>query len=252
LRRGVRIEDHLYWFPAGPLRLLLDPDTEDRRDDPSYPSTPPEMVAFGSTGCDGDHYGLLVHAPELELEDYPLGNFCPMDSEGFCARGPGVAKAIGSLLYMCAQGGPNEGVLDIFQAHMGAKIGPTTDDPLSNWPESGWHGGRPWRVPDGWRFVPTRDGIGVLAPAVMFGGEDPEPALPWQSSTVDWKVHGEAGKRALEGGYFGSALLHLREAYPLHWFTSSTRWVMEAMVEAYRGLGREGTARRLEERARRG
>lgn len=103
-------------------------------------------------------------------------------------------------------------------------------------------------MPEGYRFVPTRDGVGVLAPMATFGGEDPEPALSWPSWMVNERVHGEAGMRALRAGIFGSAMLHLREAYVLCCHESPA---FEAMVEAYRRLGREEKARRLIERSER-
>lgn len=36
-----------------------------------YQGTPPELFPVGSTGCDGDHYGFLLHAPELDLDELP-------------------------------------------------------------------------------------------------------------------------------------------------------------------------------------
>src|SRR3712207_4947917 len=55
--------------------LYLTPDCR-------YQQTPPELFPIGRMGVDGVHYGYVLHAPELGQEEYPVGQLCPMDSEG--------------------------------------------------------------------------------------------------------------------------------------------------------------------------
>src|SRR5579862_8573328 len=66
--------------------------------DAAYPQTPPELLPIATTGCDGDHYGYFVHAPELGLADYPIGNLCPMDSDGFTLQGKSTPEALERLV----------------------------------------------------------------------------------------------------------------------------------------------------------
>src|SRR5438105_3448690 len=72
--RFTEFVGRLYDFANGDPAVCLDafetalglfPQGEDAR----YSGTPPELFPVGTTGCDGDHYGYLLHAPELELDD---------------------------------------------------------------------------------------------------------------------------------------------------------------------------------------
>lgn len=252
LRMPITDDDllnHLGWLPAGPLATLLYGDHEHRRKDPAYSSTPPEMVAFGSTGVDGDHHGYVIHAPELALEDYPFGNFCPMDfGWGFQSWGSSTPIAIerGLVNSWEQRGGLNSGILQVFLEALG--ITPDVDNPPSV-PDARAHWQGAWldSTPAGYRFVPTHDGIGALAPAHLFGGQDPEPYLPHQAWHVDAMVHARAGIRAFRAGFFGSALLHLKEAIPSPDDVVDAE-ALAALVATYHALGRSSVADRLLER----
>ncbi|NJR70092.1 MAG: hypothetical protein HC771_16685 [Synechococcales cyanobacterium CRU_2_2] len=51
-----------------------------------YRSTPFELFPVLYSGCDGIHWGPVVHAPELQLSDYPWAEHNPAEYEG---RGSG-------------------------------------------------------------------------------------------------------------------------------------------------------------------
>jgi hypothetical protein len=46
-----------------------------------YDLSPPELSPFAATGCDGGHFGYVIHAPELPATDYPVGRFEPSDHD---------------------------------------------------------------------------------------------------------------------------------------------------------------------------
>src|SRR6187549_990923 len=66
--------------------------------DARYSGTPPELFPVGRTGCDGDHYGFLLHAPELDMDDLPFGHYCPMDSHGVVMLGSTTVQGIASVM----------------------------------------------------------------------------------------------------------------------------------------------------------
>ena len=63
-----------------------------------YWGTPPELFPVGSTGCDGDHYGFLLHAPELDLDELPYCHYCLMDSDGVILVGSTTIQGIASVM----------------------------------------------------------------------------------------------------------------------------------------------------------
>jgi hypothetical protein len=47
-----------------------------------------------STRVDGEHFGYLIHAPNLALSDYPIAGFAPMDRNGAYLLGPSTFVAV--------------------------------------------------------------------------------------------------------------------------------------------------------------
>src|SRR5688572_28711137 len=78
-------------FYADICDLYLGPD---RR----YQQTPPELFPIGGMGVDGVHYGYVFHAPELRRDDYPIGELCPMDSDGVFLVGSDTRTAFENLI----------------------------------------------------------------------------------------------------------------------------------------------------------
>src|SRR5262249_13786095 len=141
-------------FPAGP--------------DARYWGTPPELFPVGSTGCDGDHYGFVLHAPELDLDELPYAHYCPMDSDGGILVGSTTAKGIASVMawhssYDCARQEVKKLLIEkkklLIDVASFCSIQPDEErDPAIP-------------VPGGWRLLPSSDGIGTLAPAKLFSRE---------------------------------------------------------------------------------
>ncbi len=173
----------------------------------SYPCTPPELFVFGSPGVDGIHYGFVVHAPQLQ--PYPIAALNPTNTDGG-VRAVGRAKE--SPVTM--------GGLEI---HDGSVYDPQ------------WPAVAPI-VPPGWRYVPTVDGIGVLAPQTAFG--DPPPVdVGFYAALAPVE---RAATVSLMKGYPATSLLVLREFFANnhHGDAVSVRAVLRLMAQAYRALDR--------------
>lgn len=173
----------------------------------SYSCTPPELFVFGSPGVDGIHYGFIVHAPELS--PYPLAALNPTDTAA------GV-RALGATDHeTAALRRPGHSEAPVF-------------DPA--WPVV-----EP-SVPDGWRHVPTSDGIGVLAPEHAFGDE-PSVDVGYYSALAPVE---RAATIALMQGHAATSLWLLREflANNHDGDAVSARAVLRLMAQAYRALDR--------------
>lgn len=173
----------------------------------SYACTPPELFVFGSPGVDGIHYGFIVHAPELT--PYPLAALNPMNSEGGVRALGATAEETAALL------GPRGSDASVF-------------DP--RWPTVAPD------VPDGWRHVPTSDGVGVLAPQERFG-DRPAVDVTYYSPLAPVE---RAATVALMQGHPATSLWILREFFANNHQGDavSTRAVLRLMAQAYRALGR--------------
>lgn len=192
-----------------------------------YRGTPPELFPVGSTGCDGDHYGFLLHAPELDLDELPYAHYCPMDSDGVILVGSTTEQGIASVMarhlsYDFVGPEEKELVRDIAR-------------PCNIRPEEEQNPAIP--IPNGWRFLPSSDGVGTLAPAKLF-------AAP---PVVEFDRYGpptpfvEAADSALKEGYFATALHYLREGLWFCWVTKPYD-LARRMVEAYDTMNREKLA----------
>lgn len=188
---------------AGLLQRPVWPDSEAY----SYPCTPPEFFAFGAPGVDGIHYGFVVHAPDLS--PYPLAALNPMDTDAG-VRALGASEAESTPLM-----GSGRGDAPIF-------------DPA--WPPLAP------RVPEGWRYEPTSDGIGVLAPEDGFGGA---PAIDVGHYAALAPVE-RAATIALMQGHAASSLWLLREFFANNHGGDavSARAALRLMAQAYRALDR--------------
>ncbi len=199
-----------------------------RGQDARYDGTPPELFPVGKTGCDGDHYGFLLHAPELELNDLPFAHYCPMDSDGVILVGSttemGIASVMGwHLSFVSAV--KKERIAKIAGA---CKIRPQEEqNPAVS-------------VPHGWRFAPSSDGVGTLAPAKLF---DPGPLLEFDrnKSSVPFE---DAAERAISGGHLATALHYLREGLWFFWMTKPVS-LARRMIDVYSMMNREALANEL-------
>lgn len=249
------LDDLLGWFPAGAvLGPLVSGKTA--RHDAGYDSTPPEFMRFGDMGVDGAQFGYIVHAPELNSAEYPIGHFCPMDfSDGVSLIGADTRDAVRRMLAsewrqsvgFSEDNGtdkPDPGRVRELAAAIGVEWSPESDlDEL-------WEPRvRPTVVPDGWTWVATSDGVGVLAAAGAFRPGVSHSSADLRRSAPGFRPretddHISAAERDLADGFPASALYRLRE---LWWDRASEGPVMgtgsRLMAGAYERLGRPLLAR---------
>jgi hypothetical protein len=239
-RRADDLECLLGSFPTGVLESLggLDRWCDIR--------TPPEYFPILSVGADGASYGYIVHAPELDEEDWPVGDYCPMDSDGVILLGRDTREAIENLIsenleYRLEEGAqiPRD-LLERFATHL--RIAPDPSKSKRRWPTEDGAPVPPNHTPPGWRFLMTTDGVGTLAPAPLFRDSHDDAGL----EPRELLSRAEADFAA---GYFASALTRAREAY---WNglpeDSDDEKVNTLIIETYHQLGRPTLARRAAHR----
>ena len=208
-----------------------------------------ELFEFATPSVDGIQYGFVVHAPELGLTDYPMAEWDPRGDSGHlhgigrtCREGletllsrtlarwdavhshrsgppvlprPGDRDRLAALAKLLD--------LQLDEARSNVLVVETGEPPVPH-------------VPDGWRFVPTFDGIGVLARMEAFGVEH-EALDPEDADAIDEVV--ELAEHALVAGHPASALCVIREALGRHWrIEEAVAALLPTMERAYRALGR--------------
>jgi hypothetical protein len=189
-----------------------------------YDSTPCELFPFGVTGVDGDHYGYLVHAPEVQADDYPICHYCPVDSDGVIIVGFGTFDGITSIksLWTSQPRGPGWMAASMqFRAKREKEM--DVQKAIS--------------VPRGWRFQASSDGVGVLAPRSLFS--------PAKMITLDRygpaEPYVKAAQKAIRQGHLATALYYLREGYWFNW-TNQPLPFCELLCEVYDRLERTSLA----------
>jgi hypothetical protein len=141
-----------------------------RNIDPGYVGLVPDLFIVASPGTDGIQYGFVLHAPELDVEPLPIFEFDPD-----YATVSFFAHDLGELLLRGAAGAAS------YRAECGDSYDMETYGsvatvlglpplPPRSWSDKPMSYRPP--VPPGWRYVPTEDTIGVLAPEAAFGGRD--------------------------------------------------------------------------------
>lgn len=209
-----------------------------------YARTPFETVPVSWDGGDGLHFDWVVHAPELDEDDFPMVSFSHVDENGAAWLGDDTAEGLANLLVAhhsgWAQYTPDDldPSLDPLWRTLVDAIGREPDLASAHILE----GGRSERtlvprVPNGYRFEPGSDGIGVLARADAFGDVDvaspPSPAI----ATLD------DARRLFDAGAFAGALVRLKQLRGLR-RRADEPTVVEHMAACYDGLGRTMHARR--------
>jgi hypothetical protein len=181
--------------------------------DARYQQTPPEMFPFASLGVDGIHYGYLVHAPELPIQDYPVGQIAPMDRRGVTLFGNNTREALDNwVAEVIDQEGDEEQREELLRLSQVFGLKPDIE-------KARLHSGfgdyalpiRP-SVPPHWRYLPSSDGVGVLAPAEKF---EPRPLATVEKHIPD--EYFNAADKALANNYPATALYYLREGYWYNW-----------------------------------
>ncbi|MFC5832787.1 hypothetical protein [Nonomuraea insulae] len=207
----------------------------------AYHFQPLEILPFCWNGGDALHYGWAVLAPEVDAEDHLCVSFAPVDDRAVWL-GDNTKEALENLLVgsVANWGGPGSGRKSPAEDTRWAAVCRALDlrpDLGSSQITAGARSKRAIRpaVPQGWRYEPTGDGIGVLADAAAFAPGTVRVDRPWDSDD-----YGPLAGRFLADGYPGSALCVLKS------LTSYDRAAVRLMGEAYRQLGRELHVERAE------
>src|SRR5262245_36378016 len=156
--------------------LELFEDTVDMRlchcIDDRYDTMPIEFFPILDTGGDGECFGYVVHAPELQLDDYPMASMVPGENNGVIFAGDTTPIAIENMIARMRD--RPEGFDDVDLAWL-ATIGLRPDRATaSRLIGNEWVRPSP-QVPDGWSHLMTSDGVGVVARASQFGPDETEP-----------------------------------------------------------------------------
>jgi hypothetical protein len=160
------------------------------------------------------HYGYVIRAPEITAEDYPVGEFCPMDGNGVILVANTTRTAIeifaGDVLKFEQDEKQRKELKTLYKLFgirpnlIGDKIRYTPrGKPLPVIP----------KIPVGWHYVPSLDGIGVLAPFERFRDE-PFVKINQPYAPDEFFEHAD---RALQDGFPATALYYLREGYWNNW-----------------------------------
>lgn len=193
--------------------------------------TPWELCPIASTGGDGEHYGYVLHAPELPYDDLPLGAFIPGPGDGVTLIGATTREAVLNLLdYYHPEESPGDAELAVI-ARLGWTYTWAPNDRSLAFDGKAWRRVRPV-VPAGYRYVPTDDGIGVLAPVTVLSEQ---PALPPRDSPLE--VYVAASDQALAAGLVGDALAILRTGYD-RWWHQADQSTLDRLHALYDRLGR--------------
>src|SRR5215510_4766848 len=216
-----------------------------------YDLSPPELFPFAATGVDGGYFGYVIHAPELPATDYPVGRVAPSDHDnGVYLLGATTFEAFETELSFEMHYDQEFG---LFRSPFASEWWPEVaarlralgiePDPAKagrNYENDNGKPVSPSIIPEGWRHVPSADGIGVLAPAPLF---HPAP-LPAIERRPDVNGVLDAASRHAADHFPATAVWLLRECYWRNWplKTEDNIGLCRAMIDAYQALGRPSLA----------
>src|SRR5262245_14230490 len=220
---------------CGSLGWLLAGDGE------RYQQTPPELFPIATTGVDGCHFGYVIHAPELATSDYPIAGLEPMDRVGAYLLGTSTFKAVETLLStrILYEKRPfsHEWWPEVSTRLSRLGIEPALAKAIRHDCER-----KPVvpTVPDGWKHIPSSDGIGALAPATQFHAA---PLHPMEEQPDVGSVLDVASRHAADH-FPATALWLLRECYWRTWTEqgNDTIALCRAIIDSYHSLGRPSLA----------
>lgn len=198
-----------------------------------YLTTPFELSPVSWSGGDGLHYSWVIHAPELDLSDFPMVSYAPSEDAAVWL-GDHTAQGLAHLMVGQRKTRLKHRREDPLESleweRLAGLVGhrPDPDDPRIT---AGARSRRPCipPVPNGYRFEPACDGVGVLAPADSFGDLDVS-ALSHDEDRLDREARAHAS-----AGMHGTALLLLKQWRPLR---PEDHGIIERMRDSYEALGR--------------
>jgi hypothetical protein len=236
-------------------------NNEDLKQGRSYPRTPAEFLGIGNYGDDGAQAGFIVRTPEVEQSEYPAASYCEIDMEGVRFAGRDSSQFIENHLSSVLRGwltmGQDveawrrqgiedpEGFARTLRENAQAKqkkyaplteklssalnIHPTADRKVIGF--RGEYQTLPTpEVPAGWRFEPTHDGIGVLAPEKFF-----DAAFSADLVTGD---NIRAARLLMRRGFPATALWLLKQLAWNHREERELAMTLNEMSAAYTALNR--------------
>jgi hypothetical protein len=195
-----------------------------------YQQTPIELYPFGKTGVAGTHFGFVIHTKDNE--DYPIGELCPMDSDGVILIGNNSQALFQNLLT-----DPN--LIEIHAELLKAlKLEPIISK--QNRYDSNGNGLKiEVHTKSEWRFVDTSDGVGVFAEEKYF---DTSHELFKKDINRAKRVEcfEELAEEMRYKGFYASQLFYLKELYWNEWTNYElAKKYLHQMLLPYEKLGRE-------------
>jgi len=201
-----------------------------------HETMPIEFFPFLETGGDGHYFGYVIHAPELELDDYPMGSIVAGENDGVVFAGDSTADAVENMI--CYMRNRTEGLAEVDLDWLGTfGLRPNHAKAQQARRLIGEEYARPSpRLPAGWRHLMSSDGVGVVANESEFNGAGTEP-LRRDSPPARYVAAADAQVAA---GYHGSALWYLKEAWWWAYFApdQDVRQIKLGLVRAYEKLGK--------------
>jgi hypothetical protein len=238
--------NHILWLRSDPQETT----NWSRNSSGRYPFTPVEFFPVFTAGIDGIAWGPLVHAPELQLADYPWAEYAPMEhgTDRCCLLGQDSIEALEQIL---------SDKLDIIENCSDENYGWDEDDQktliykladslnlqisatkardFSQWTSTPIVP----LIPPNYRFLTTRDGVGALAPVDRFHSDSQE--LPLADSVEE--CH-ELVRRYLASNHPATALGIIREFYFQE--MPGLELISADWIEIYERLDRSVLAREIE------
>ncbi len=263
--QGERFGEYLdfmfeFWFSD---KILTDKIVEDANDYGyfGYNTVPIEFFPFAGTGVAGIALGFVIHAPEIEVEDYPIGEFYPAGSGVYClgdttrnafefllARGlkcnsveyktEHYGEEVSDKMLNYFKLAEQEARQKIFALSMLLNV---NQDKLMIPKNYGIHQIVP-KTPTDWRFEPTADGIGVLAHQSKFSPIFNYSQVP-KFNDLDEEL--KFIKQILQQGFPATALWIIREKYWAGHFERPFAEITELWAKIYEVLNRPMLAKRV-------
>jgi len=226
-----------------------------------YNTVPIEFFPSAGTGVAGTALGFVIHAPEIPVSDYPIGEFYPAGSGVYClgentqnvfefilARGlkwssiehktKHWGKEISDKDMNYFKLSEQEARQKIFALSKLLNVNPTKLAIPEN------YGTRQIvpKIPKDWRFEPTADGIGVLAESAKFSPIFDYSQVP-KFNDLDEEL--KFIQNVLQQGFPATALWIIREKYWSGHFARPFAEIAPTWAKIYEALNRPMLAKRV-------
>jgi hypothetical protein len=204
-----------------------------------FAGTPPELFAFGQIDMDSAVYGCVLHDLKLS-KDAPIATFSLSDGKG-AYLGPDTRRGLGALLGVWLASlkldrqrtDEAERVID----DLGFDANELPQEPPL---------GVGLRIPPGWRYAISADGLGVVARTEQFAPDQDFHADPDSLEPDDASESVNLADDAMLANHPATALWILRNAYAYSELNQTEQLLRKPLQRAYLALGRPGLAGRME------